>query len=252
MHHGHFSNFFSNGPQIFPALSELHPTMKQSTLSFRTITAAEAAIQRDTIARQFLVDHPPPPPPPPPQVPRGPGRPRSATTVLAAAAAAEAARNESDHESEESEKKKARGKYTDWFTSPYINDILQMFKRTGYNARRTVLNLQQEAPDTRYERLSHTTILRWHDDDNKLLPCYQQQLDLEIALRKYSGRLAALSAYPEVEIEMQETLARMREAGTPMNTHVIKWVVRAIFMNKAPSLLDSLQLTQGWIGKTRE
>lgn len=219
--------------------------MKQSRLSFTTVTAAEAAVQRATTAQRFILEHPPLPIPPPTPPPRRPGRPRSATTVLAAAAAALGPADEP----EESEKKKARGKYTDWFTSPYINDILQMYKRTGYNARKTVSILQQEAPDSRYDRLAHTSILRWHDDDHKLLPCYQQQLDLDIALSKYRGRPAALSAYPEVEHAMKETLARMREAGTPMNTHVIKWVVRAIFMEQAPSLLDSLQLTQGWISK---
>jgi catechol-2,3-dioxygenase len=51
----------------------------------------------------------------------------------------------------------------------------------------------------------------------------------------------------EVEQECKRVLLRLRESGMPVNGHVIRWTLRAVFTEKCPSLLDNLRLSQQWI-----
>ena len=55
-----------------------------------------------------------------------------------------------------------RGYVLRWFNSPYINDILAVFARTG-SARAAVAALQTNAPDDRFARLSHSTVTSWFE-----------------------------------------------------------------------------------------
>ena len=115
---------------------------------------------------------------------------------------------------------KNRGHYTNWLSSPYINDILREYKRCGYNARRTVDVLQRDAPDDRFVRLTHTTLLRWHDEQHKLLPQLQRQYDEGRAAARSTGRASALSQFPELENHIKNCLL----------TDVYQWAVRSTVM----------------------
>jgi len=77
--------------------------------------------------------------------------------------------------------------YTNWFSSPYINDVLQALERHSYNVKRAVAALKQHAPDARYERLSDSTVRAWFEKGtHTLLPSFQQQLDANKALTRGS------------------------------------------------------------------
>ena len=115
--------------------------MQQSKLSFQRISADSAQKQRDSAATKWEEEHPPVQPAA--ALPkRGPGRPPKKRELATAAEEAPPAQ-------------KARtGVYTNWFSSPYINDVLQALERHSYNVKRAVAALKQHAPDARYERLS--------------------------------------------------------------------------------------------------
>jgi hypothetical protein len=137
------------------------------------------------------------------------------------------------------------GSYTSWFSSPYINDVLQALRQQDYNPKRAVDVLKRNAPDQRYERLSDSTVRGWFQKGTrKLLPHFQEQLNA-LQAAKRGGRLSAMSA--EVEQECKRVLLRLRESGMPVNSHVIRWTLRAVFTEKCPSLLDNLRLSQQWI-----
>jgi len=75
--------------------------------------------------------------------------------------------------------KKARtGHYTNWFSSPYINDVLQALERHSYNFKRAVDWLKQHAPDGRFQRLSDSTVRAWFEKGtHSLLPSCQHACD---------------------------------------------------------------------------
>lgn len=213
----------------------MQPT--QLLLPFKRITAAEAQTDRAQIAVRFAEAAPLPRPPPP--LPRPVGRPslkrelleRDATTDL------------------ESKQKKARGMYTTWFSSPYINDILAAYRHSAYRARVAVADLRRLAPDDRYDRLSHSTIISWFDADNQLLPHFAAQLENAERERHAGGRVRALHQHPAVEDELKSVLLRMREAGAPIGIAVVRWVMQAVLEKRAAHLLSSLQLSDSFISR---
>ena len=121
---------------------------------FQCVDLAAFRAQQRQIAEHLSVN-------PPPRAltllpKRAVGRPREkrpAEVAFAAAAAADALQLPESK----------RGKYTRWFDSPYINDIIVAYTRTG-SARKAVASLQRSAPDQRYERLSHSTVASWFDN----------------------------------------------------------------------------------------
>jgi hypothetical protein len=219
----------------------------QRPLSFRKITAHEAQQQRERIAQELataLASVPPPAPAPPK---RTVGRPKRERTLAETAAAAAAAPEKADSEEQPAAK---RGKYTNWFTSPYLNDVLRAYALEGYSARRAVAALQRTAPDERYARLHHSTLRGWFGADGRtLLPQYQKQYIEARAARRGPGRPSALAAHPAVEEEIREMLRRMRAAGAPVNTSIIRWTVRGVLELRAPALLADFTVSHGWIVK---
>jgi len=216
-----------------------------AALGFKRIDAHEHAQQKLRIAEHLAKRLPPPPPVAPPQ-PRPVGRPKKQRTadeaVSSAAAAAAAA-------AAEPPSKRARGTYTHWFASPYINDILAAYARVGRSARRTIAVLQAGAPDDRYSHLSASTLRSWFGADKQLLPRFQEQLDAGIAAHGGRGPTRALDTAPLADAEIRRVLLLMREAGTPVNARVIRWVMRAVMQQMAPALLDSLTLSQTFISR---
>ena len=104
-------------------------TQQQLALSQSAVESAVAAAARDRSQLLRL----------------GPGRPRKhtlAAPVDAAAPAADAAPVES--ESDESPAK--RGKYENWFNTPWIHDILEAYRKTSRSARKAVAQLQLQFP----------------------------------------------------------------------------------------------------------
>lgn len=188
-----------------------------------------------------LKEHPPPRAgTPPPKQPVGrPKLKRPAEEELVAAAAA-------DTLIEQLPQPK-RGKYTRWFDSPYINDILVAHARNSGSARRTVLYLQANAPDSRFERLSHSTVASWFDSNGKLKEQHQQELDAGRAASRGGGHSPALQAAPGAEDAICDILLKLRTAGTPLNSHIIRWVMLAVLQDKHPAVLNSLKLSQQYI-----
>jgi len=204
---------------------------------FPRIDLAAYREQQQQIAEQ-LKEHPPPPVLAP-QPKRAVGRPktkRSAEQVLTAAAAADTLQLPPFK----------RGKYTRWFDSPYINDILAAFARTG-SARATVTALQKDAPDDRYARLSHSTVASWFED-GKLKSQYQQEIDSGRAGSTYAGRSPVLQAAPGAEEAICDHLLQLRKAGMPLNSHVVRWVMLAV-LEKHPAVLQQLALSQPFISR---
>ena len=125
---------------------------------FPRIDVAAYRQQQHDIAEQ-LKKHPAPRAVTPPPK-RAVGRPklkRSVEAVLATAAAADTL----DLQVPDCK----RGKYTRWFNSPWINDILHAHVKNGGSARGTVEYLKKHAPDDRYQNLSHTTAASKLPDD---------------------------------------------------------------------------------------
>jgi hypothetical protein len=183
---------------------------------------------------EHLKEHPPTraPSSPPKRAVGRPKQKRSAEDALAAAAAADALQLPTAK----------RGKYTRWFDSPYINDILAAYTRTG-GARAAVTALRQSAPDDRYERLSHSTVASWFEH-GKLKPQHQQA---GRALATYSGSSPALLAAPGAEDAICDILLQLRKAGTPLNSHIIRWVMLAVLQESHPAVLQQLTLSQQFI-----
>lgn len=203
----------------------------------------DKAAQREHVQQlaQHLKDNPLPRPlTPPPK--RSVGRPplkRPAEELLAAAANADALVEELHQHQHK------RGKYTRWFSSPYINDILVAVARFS-SARRAVAHLQQTAPDGRFERLSHTTVASWYEN-GKLKEKHRQELDAGRAMATSSGRCHVLQDAPGAEDAICDILLKLRTAGTPLNSHVIRWVMLAVLQDNHSAVLEKLTLSQQYI-----
>ena len=209
-------------------------TMTQPALPFKRVTTDEWREQLVALATE---PHPPPAP-----RKRSVGRPKrelSANDVLAAAAATM---------TDEPPLKKMRGTYTDWFTSPYIHDILREYAK-DHRPALTVQRLKEKTPDDRYERLSHTTLLGWFDKNHQLKPNFQAWLECGMENVRQNGPVSAFEEEPAVEAEIKQTLLQMRAAGTVINSLIIRWVMQGIIEMRAPqqSKLRSLKLGSAFI-----
>ena len=112
----------------------------------------------------------------------------SVARLLATALSSEAASAEDN-----AERVKKRGKYTQWFDSPFLPAILKAYREQGGSARKTVAFLRSTDPSgTLYERLSHSTISSWFDN-GKLLQRFQQQYDEGVAAARYGGPSSAFT-----------------------------------------------------------
>jgi hypothetical protein len=214
------------------------PTMQQSKLSFAPITAAAAAEQRTSLALKWLEEHPPEAASTTTVQPkRGPGRPAKKRGLSLEQAAA----------IKPAEKKARTGKYTNWFSTVFIADIMQALRRHKFSAKKAVADLKKVDPDGRYARLSDSTVRAWFDKENVLLPRFQEQLKAGIAAARSSGRPAHLTA--ALEEECKAMLLKLRSTGMPVNTHVIRWTLQAIFRQRDPSLLENekFTLSRQWI-----
>lgn len=209
-------------------------SMTQPALPFQRITTDE---WREKVAA--LAAEPRPPAPPPKRPVGRPKRLLSAHDVLAAAAATIA---------DEPPLKKTRGTYTEWFSSPYIHDILREYEK-DHRPALAIKRLQEKAPDDRYARLTHTTLMGWYTDGRNLKPHFQAWLDSGLENVRQNGFAAVFESEPAVEIEIQQTLRKMRAAGAAVNSRIIRWVMQGVITLRTPqeSRLRSLKLTQTFI-----
>ncbi len=217
--------------------------MQQRPLGFVPITADDAQQQRLRIAQQLaaeLAARPVPEQPGQRAVGR-PKRPLSAADALAAPPAATPA------DAAATEPASKRGKYTSWFASPFLSDILTAYSRNGHSARRAVTALQRAHPDGRFSRLSHSTVGCWFGKDHQLLPQFQKQLEEHQVAARGRGPTRVFDEAQGVEREIKRVLLQMRAAGVPLNCNVIRWVMRAIMQEQCPALLSYLKLTQQFI-----
>jgi hypothetical protein len=207
---------------------------------FPRVDLAAYREQQLQIAEQ-LKEHPPPRAltPPPKRAVGRPKQKRPAEEVLAAAAAADALQLPT----------LKRGKYTRWFSSPYINDILHAHVANGGSARRTVAALQRNAPDNRFERLSHSTVASWFDNKGELLETHRAELEAGRALPTSGGLPPALQAAPGADDSICNHLLQLRKAGMPLNAHVVRWVMLAVLAEYPSVQLQQLKLSQQYISK---
>jgi len=230
----------------------------QTSLDFVPITTDAWRTQVNQTAaavHAVLVARPPHPPK------RAVGRPKRVLNVNEILVAAAAALEGGDHTIITTEvldqpalkKQKIRGQYTDWFSSPHIHEILNEYKHSGYRARAAVSKLKAEASDDRFTRLTHTTVLGWHDEKNKLKSRYQAHLESGLENVRQNGPARVLEEFPAIEEEIKRTLLQMRAVGTAVNSHVIRWVMRGIIELRAPQLesdsdsrLSSLKLSKSF------
>ena len=217
----------------------------QPTLGFAGITAADwrAQVAHTAVAFNAAAATATRLPPPPPKRPVGrPKRLLDANAVLSAAATSAAASSVSEPTQK---KQKTRGQYTDWFSSPYINDILREYERSGYRPTVAVSTLKAGAPDDRYARLTHATLLGWYDENHKLKPKHQAHLESGLENVRQNGFARAFEEFPAIEEEIKQTLLQMRAAGTSINSRIIRWVMQGIIGLRAPeSRLTLLALGQ--------
>jgi len=223
---------------------------RKSTLGFARITADDARQQRERIAQQLaaeLAQHPPALPLPQKRPVGRPKRQRDAADVLAAVAAATAVPPATiapilplDHPPSK------RGRYTNWFASPFLPDILAAYSRC-HSARTAVTSLRRAHPDGRFASLSHGTMQGWFDGQHQLLPRYQKQLDQHVAASRGRGPAGLFAQAPEAEAEVKRTLLQMREAGAPVNCRVIRWVMLAVLQASNPSLLRQYSLSHTFV-----
>jgi hypothetical protein len=228
---------------------------QQQLLGFIRITADDAAQQRASIARRFADEqalHPSAPPPPKRPVGR-PKRERDVADVLGSAAAAAAAASTAAAAILPSTAVlpldapvSKRGKYTNWFASPFLPDILAAYSRC-HSARTTVTTLRRAHPDGRFARLSHATVQHWFDDQHRLLPQHQKQLEQRAAAARGCGPAGLFAQAPDAEKEIKRLLLQMRAAGAPINSRIIRWVMLAVLQEAKPALLLQYKLSQPFI-----
>lgn len=215
----------------------------QCQLPFRNITADEARQQRQRIADEIaaaLASTPRQAPPPPK---RPVGRPKGKRTL---------ADTDESPASAADDRAVKRGKYTNWFATPFIHDILHAYALEGRSAKRAVAALQRTAPSDRYAKLHSSTVRGWFAADRTtLLPQFQEQLGAQQAAgaRGGHGPPKMLAQHPAAEEEIKSTLRKMREAGAPISIMVIRWIVRSVLELRAPALLEEYKLSASWISR---
>ena len=142
--------------RLFPTAAPRHCShsmqkqQQQRQLGFARITADDAQHQRQEIALQFAIEYAlrAPALAPPKRAVGRPKRQREASDVLSAAAvsttASTAAASATAAAPLDGPVSK-RGKYTSWFASPFLSDILTAYSR-GHSARATVTTLRLAWP----------------------------------------------------------------------------------------------------------
>jgi len=181
---------------------------------------------------------------------RGPGRPKKLIGVhhvLAMAAVADTSKEE-----DAVEPAQKRGKYTNWFASAYIHDLLHAVQRTG-SARKAVEWLQRSFPQlptesaARFADLSESTVRSWYTD-GKLLPRFQQLLDERKAVAPRGvWKERVLAAHPAAEDRVKQIIRTMRERGASVSILVIRHVMHAVLQADCPAVLDTLALSSSFI-----
>lgn len=129
------------------------------------------------------------------------------------------------------------------FASPYIHDIIAAYHSNLHNARQTVHDLRRRFPrlttetQSRFADLAESTIRTWFDSDHKLKPQFADMLALgTTAAHRGPGRSPVFAEAREVENEIIRILSQMRTAGTVVNIHIIRCVMKAVVEQQAPEL----------------
>jgi hypothetical protein len=224
-----YSSFFSRSFLLHSAMQAF----------FARVDLAAYREQQQAVA-DHLKEHPPPRSVPVLAVGR-PKQKRTAEDAVAGAAAADALGLQTPESK--------RGRYTRWFNSPFINDIMHAHALMNGSARRTVQHLQKHAVDDRFARLSHSTVASWFDKDGNLLDNHRAELQAGRAHMTSVGRAPAFDAAPGAEDQICDILLQLRQAGTPLNSHIIRWVMLAVLQDRCPALLKQLKLSQQFISR---
>lgn len=164
---------------------------------------------------------------------RRPGRPkkkimpgiRDISSSSAASSSSDSTSSESVSETQEHTKKKR--KYTDWFASPFIYEIVAE-AQVWRSARIAVEKLQKKYPRLpfepagKFDDLGESTVRNWFDDDWKLKPQFAACMK-----RKHAGgRPKYFTA--EIEEKLSLVLDQLRAKGKSVNSRVIALALKVV------------------------
>ena len=248
----HFGEMRSHfGAQAFEVGHTAEESHECSMLNFfsRLTSVADAQAQNQRLLDQSAAAsaaHCQPPRTPP----RHPGRPKKlldAHRILAAA-------SQVTHDQApppESERASKRAKYTNWFASPLIHDILAAYKMNDRSAKKTVSFLQRTyprlstEPEGRFAHLHESTIRSWFDSEGELHEKHRHVLQEQANLHRGPGRTAVLEAHPDIEKEAARILIIMRERGAIVNVLTIRLVFR-VLIDPHDDIIRQLKLSNNW------
>jgi hypothetical protein len=149
-----------------------------------------------------------------------------------------------------------RGKYDNWFASPFIHDILQAYELVGRSAKKTVAYLQRAFPrlpteaEARFAGLSESTLRSWFDKDHHLLTKFQAILDEQRSVASRGIKAQGMFAGREqLENEIKRVLQVMRDRGAVVNVLVIRLVMKAMIESTQPALLAEFNLSKSFVSK---
>lgn len=133
---------------------------------------------------------------------------------------------------DESELEKEKLTRIDWFSSPFIHDILAAYNQ--YNSSfLAVKSLKSRFPrlstetSGRFDGLHRNTVQSWFDKDHKLLPQYQARIDA-LNWKKPGGRISVFSGESELEEKLVSQLLLLRDNGTKIGIREIRILMRAL------------------------
>jgi hypothetical protein len=142
----------------------------------------------------------------------------------------------------------------DWFSSPFVHDILQAYKlcRTGYS---TVQHLQQHFPRLptetkgRFHDLSVSTVDGWFDEQHQLKPQYAARIlgDYRGRSRTHCTEMQVFFEHRDLEEKIINTLQSMRAAGNATKIRQVRMVMQAFIMKYNPDLISEFKLGKGFI-----
>ena len=184
---------------------------------------------------------------------RKPGRPAKPLPPPLDAPAVLATAAEASDFVEPAEKK---SKYTHWWSSAFIHDILRAYKQQGNSARKAVAYLQRSFPRRgtgtagRFDDLNESTVRSWFDEHGALHHRYQAQLQTPDYSR--AGAERAFQPYPAAEEKIKQWLTQMREndkSGISVNIPTIRAVMFTVLSKECPTLLTEIKLSAAFISR---
>lgn len=138
----------------------------------------------------------------------------------------------------------------DWFSSPYIHDILDAICRT-HNITDAIHYLQQKYPklptetEARFVNLKRQTIEYWFDDNFELKPKYQKIL--EDGKQNKGGFPSFIASFPSLNEKISSRLKEMRKNNVTCTVRIISMIIKSVIKKEQPEVLNTFKISDSWI-----